>query len=324
MSARLERREVQRGVRASGNPWWRLFSAFGVLVAGLVACLVPGAAHGQPQGLETMLKYCDHVDSVAAPTREGIQERTDCWKRIQLQGLSNALIDARYRAAVDAYDAVVRADSVRRELDAREAQVTQWLITAQRALARRDLDAADSSLSQVLAVQSDHPRALALHDRVMALRHGARLRTLLNVAAAVVLVVGLVLAFAARIGSARRARQRETERLRDAQRTAMVRIIDGVGRGKMYTLHGSVFRIGSAQSTRAEEQNDLVLSDAAAFVSRYHCVLVRKDGQWFLIDSSLNGTSLNDERIERGEPRLMEDGSEFTLSGVTRLKFMLV
>ena len=104
----------------------------------------------------------------------------------------------------------------------------------------------------------------------------------------------------------------------------MLRIIDGVGRGKMYTMSGPIFRIGSAESERPEEKNDLVLSDETAYVSRYHCAILRKDGNYYLIDSSLNGTTVDDDALERGEPRLLEDGCEFTLSGVTRLKFLLV
>ena len=74
----------------------------------------------------------------------------------------------------------------------------------------------------------------------------------------------------------------------------MLEIIDGIGRGKMYTIDGPIFRIGSAVSDRPEEKNDLILSDAGAFISRYHCAIVRKDGQFFLIDSSLNGTYMDE------------------------------
>ncbi len=270
------------------------------------------------------MRYCDHVDSVSAPTLEGARERTDCWKRIQLEGIGNALVEERYRAAVRDYDNLVAADSSRRAIAAREAQVDQQLVTVQRALVARDLTLADSTVMSVLAIQPQNQRAIAFKERVVTLRRANQLRLAVYVVAGLVLAVALALLVTARVMAVRQSRAEEVERQKAALRTAMVRIIDGVGRGKMYTLSGPIFRIGSAQSDRPEEQNDLVLSDESAYVSRYHCAILRKDGCYYLIDTSLNGTYVDDTLVERGEPTLLDDGSEFSLSGVTRLKFLLV
>lgn len=295
-----------------------------VLATLALFALAARAQAQQPSDRAALLKYCDHIDSISAPTIAGIRDRTDCWKRIQLEGLNSALVEERYRAAVRDYDNAMAADSLRRLNDAREAQIDQQLKLVQRALGARDLRAADSIARVVLSVQAQNQRALAFRERVLALRRADQLRQAVYVAAGVVLVVALALMITARVLAVRQRRAADAERIRAAQRTAMIRIIDGVGRGKMYTMSGPIFRVGSAESERPEEKNDLVLSDEASYVSRYHCAIIRKDGNYYLIDSSLNGTYVDDELLERGEPRLLEDGSEFTLSGVTRLKFLLV
>lgn len=300
----------------------RMGYAIGLALA--VSSMVTASPAGAQQDRAAMMRYCDHIDSVSAPTLAGIRDRTDCWKRIQLEGLSNALVEDRYKAAVRDYDAAVASDSLKRANDAREAQVDQQLSQVQRALVARDLSLADSVVTVVLRVQAQNPRALAFRERIQALQHANGVRRTINMAAGVVVVLALLLASSASVIALRQRRAADAERAKAALRTAMVRIVDGVGRGKMYTLSGPLFRIGSAVSDRPEEKNDLVLSDAAAYVSRYHCAIIRRDGNYYLIDSSLNGTYVDDKLLERGEPRLLEDGAEFTLSGVTRLKFLLV
>ena len=302
----------------------------GLLLLVLVSSEAPAqraaraASDPRTQERASLMRYCDHVDSVSAPTLDGIRERTDCWKRIQLEGMGNALVDERYRAAVRDFDNAMAADSMRRSRVAREAMIDGQLSMVQQALASRELASADSIATDVLAVQPQNQRALAFKERVAVLRRGRQLQVTMYVVAGTVLLIGLVLGVMARVTAVRQARAAEAERREALQRTALVRIIDGVGRGKMYTLSGPIFRIGSAVSDRPEEQNDLVLSDERAFVSRYHCAILRKGGCYYLIDSSLNGTSVDDLPLDRGEPTLLEDGSEFTLSGVTRLKFLLV
>ncbi len=308
---------------------WRIVLPFALLLANVamlgVSTPFSTAAARQPQtDRAALLKYCDHIDSVSSPTLAGIRDRTDCWKRVQLEGLNSALVEERYRAAVRDFDNALAADSLRRAAEAREAQIGQQLTLVQRAIAQRDLIAADSIAGAVLAVQAQNQRALAFRERVVALRRAQQLRLALYTVEVVVLLAALVLVVTARVLAVRQHRAAQVEREKQAQRTAMVRIIDGVGRGKMYTMQGPIFRVGSAESERPEEKNDLVLSDEASYVSRYHCAIIRKDGNYYLIDSSLNGTSVDDEPLDRGEPRLLQDGSEFTLSGVTRLKFLLV
>jgi len=284
------------------------------------APFAPAAA----QDRAALTRYCDHIDSVSAPTRDGISERTDCWKRIQLEGFGSALVEERYQAAVRDFDRAVAADSLRRSMALREAQVEQTLVTVQRAIASRELTAAETTVTDVLRLQPQNERALAFRERIVALRRAQQLRTAVYVASVLVVLAGLGIAFSALVVGVRQSRAAEQDRARAAQRKAMIKIIDGVGRGKMYTLDGPLFRVGSALSERAEEKNDLVLSDDRAFISRYHCVVLRKDGGYFLIDSSLNGTYVNEALLERGDPVRLEDGDELSVAGVARLKFLLV
>ena len=278
----------------------------------------------QGQDRATLMRYCDHIDSVSAPTLQGIRDRSDCWKRIQLEGLGSVLVDERYQAAVRAYDSVVQTDSLKRAVIAREARVDQELLAIQQSITTRDLDAAMTTVNAVLSVQSQNPRAQAFKDRILALRQAQQLRVAVYVASGLVVLAAFVLVLSAWIVARRQSRANRVERERTALRKAMVKITDGLGRGKMYTIEGALFRIGSALSDRPEEKNDLVLSDDTAYVSRYHCAILRKDNNYYLIDSSLNGTYLNEKMVDRGEPYLVEDGDELSVAGMARLKFLLV
>ena len=278
----------------------------------------------QVQDRATLMRYCDHIDSVSAPTLQGIRDRSDCWKRIQLEGLGSVLVEERYQAAVRAYDSVVQTDSLKRAVVAREARVDQELLAVQQSIASRDLDAAMSTLSGILSVQPQNPRAQAFKERILALRQAQQLRVAVYVASGLVMLTALIFVLSAWIVAFRQTRANRVEREKAALRKAMVKITDGIGRGKMYTIDGALFRIGSALSDRPEEKNDLVLSDDTAYVSRYHCAILRKDGNYYLIDSSLNGTYLNEDMVDRGEPYLIEDGDELSVAGMARLKFLLV
>lgn len=294
----------------------------------LVACspLRAQTAGSQNRDSEraTLIRYCDHVDSVASPALAGIQERTDCWKRIQLEGFGNAAVEERYRAAVGAFDALVASATAARQAVVREAQREQLLATAQRALAARSLLRADSATTAVLAFDSKNDRALSFRGRVLVLQRAADLRRTIYLVGGIVVLLGFVLVVSASALALRQSRLLAADRAGAAHRTPMLRIVDGVGRGKTYTLTSPIFRIGSAVSERPEEQNDLLLSDESGFISRYHCALLRRDGNWYLIDSSLNGTTLDDAVLERGEAHLLRDGAQFSLSGVARMQFMMV
>jgi hypothetical protein len=268
----------------------------------------------------TLLHFCQQMDQSAAQTLQSIRDRTDCWKRMQLQGMSDSTVDAGYRNAVADYDAAVKSDSVRQANDA----LDQALASVPGLIQGRDLVGARQAVDRVLAAQPDNQRALAFRDRIAALTRGRDLRRALFKIAAGVLLLALIFGGGAKFFALRHARVVARERAELATRKAMLEIVDGIGRGKLYAIEGAVFRIGSAQSDRPEEKNDLIVSDGDGFISRYHCTIVRRDGKYFLIDSSLNGTYMEDDLLDRGEHRELEDGDEFSLAGMARVKFLLL
>ena len=281
----------------------------------------PSGTSGQREQEKTTLRhFCQQMDQSADHTMQSIRDRTDCWKRMQLQGMGDSTVDAGYRAAVADYDAAVKSDSVRQAGNA----IDQRLAAVQRAIQSRDLAGARHTVDGILAAQPDNQRALAFRDRIVALARARQLRTTLFTIAGSILLLALIVAVGARLLAARHQRQLARRRADASQQKAMLEIIDGIGRGKMYTIDRPVFRIGSAVSDRPEERNDLILSDADAFISRYHCTIVRKNDKYFLIDSSLNGTYMDEELLDRGEHRTLEDGDEFSLAGMARFKFLII
>jgi hypothetical protein len=298
------------------------------LLAGLAPATLAAQQPQHPAGADaqhdqekaTLLHFCQQMDQSSARTVQGIRDRTDCWKRMQLEGMGDSVVDAGYRAAVADYDAAMKSDSTRLASDA----VDQKLAAVQRAIQARDLVAAQRTVDQVLAAQPGNQRALAFRDRIVALSKARHVRSVLFGVAGAVFLLALALGLGSRLLATHHKRAVARRRANASQQTAVLEIVDGVGRGKIYTISGSIFRIGSAVSDRPEEKNDLILSDAGAFISRYHCAIVRKDGRFFLIDSSLNGTYMDEQLLERGEHRALEDGAEFSLAGMARVKFLLM
>lgn len=293
----------------------------------LLAAARPGVLAAQAQGTQqreqekaALLHFCQQLDQSTDRTLQNIRDRTDCWKRMQLQGMEDSTVDAGYRAAVADYDAAIKSDSVRLAGDALDHELN----SIPKLIQARKLDEAGRAADAVLAAQPDNQRALAFRDRIRALDKLQRTRRTLFGLAGAVLLLALLVGGGAKLLAIRHRRQVARQLAVAAARKAMLEIIDGVGRGKLYAIEGPVFRIGSAQSDRPEEKNDLIVSDNDAFISRYHCTIVRTDGKYFLMDSSLNGTYVDEELLDRGEHRELRDGDEFSLAGMARVKFLLI
>ncbi|MBA2627718.1 MAG: FHA domain-containing protein, partial [Gemmatimonadales bacterium] len=285
---------------------------------------VSAAAAQRAADKEAVLRFCQQLDQTSPPTPSGAAARTDCWKRLQLQGMGDALVDAKYSAAVNDYDSAMKADSMRRMSDSSTNAVNNKMLAAQRAIQTRNLDGAGSAVDDILAIQPNNQRALALKDRIDGLKRARQLKMTLFAVGAAVLALAAGLGILAKKVSGRHGQKVEQKKSAAAERKAVVKIVDGIGRGKIYTIESGLFRIGAASSDKPEERNDLVLSDTAAAISRYHCSIIRKDGRFYLIDSSLNGTVLNDAPLDRGEHHDLRDGDEFTVANVARLKFLMM
>jgi hypothetical protein len=232
-------------------------------------------------------------------------------------GYEQAQRDLEAARAQETLQAQQRDTDARTQASAAQARREQ-LGTAERALYARDLNTADQAVGVVLAQTPDDPRALSLRDAIRQTREARAFtrRMLMAAGAMLVLAVGIIVLL------------KKLSPRRDAAREgggakAVVKVVDGIGRGKLMLVEKEVFRIGAADGERPDEKNDLVVSDSGALVSRYHCTILRKGRDYFLLDSSLNGTRLNGRRLDRGEHHPLEDGDEFVLADAARVKFLV-
>ncbi len=260
-------------------------------------------------------------------TAQNAEERLMAW------GLVRA-IDPSDGEALRGYDQARRDLEAAKKLEeaakAREAdaetqkQVRAQLREANAAFDAGELDRADRAVEDVLATSPDDPQALSLRAAVAEKRRSKEFRRLLlSVGGFFGLSAAVIFWMAWRGIKERRARSKEEAASAPAAPKALLKVVDGVGRGRLVPLQADVFRIGAAQGEGAGEQNDLVISDSGALVSRYHCSIIRKGKDYLLIDSSLNGTELNGAPLQRGEHHVLEDGDEFVLARAARVKFLV-
>jgi FHA domain-containing protein len=297
--------------------------------AGALGSQAPGAAPGDAAAQrqaerDTMMAYGRRLDSQQPQTAATAKERLDYWEGIKLSGGVDPEVFQRYQQALRDFDQLHKQDSVRRAGDSSAAAVNARIERATRALQARDLDGAQTSVDEILAANPDNQRALFLKDRITALQKAKRFKIVLFGLGAALLVLGAaVAAFAGRILKKDKDGDAKSAAAPGAgKQKVLLKVIDGVGRGKLYTMEGDVLRIGAAESDKPEEHNDVVISDSATAVSRFHCSIIRRGKDYFLVDSSLNGTEVNDKPLDRGEHHRLDDGDEFTLAAVSRLKFL--
>lgn len=86
-------------------------------------------------------------------------------------------------------------------------------------------------------------------------------------------------------------------------------ILNGENTGKEFSLEKGKFKIGRAQDS------NLLLSNPT--VSRKHATIKYKNGKYFIIDSSRNGTKINGKLVKS---KYLEDGDEIEI-GSTIIKY---
>lgn len=269
-----------------------------------------------------VMQFCKQLDITAPPTVDGATNRVDCYKRMQLAGQGDKDVDAGYLTAVNDLDRFRKDDENRRASDSSTAETNRRLEATKRAIETRNLDDAESTVNDVLAIQPTNARALAYKDRIAALKRARQLKIMLFAVVAAVVVLAAGLGVLTKVLFKKRSEKQAERAASMEKRKAVLKVVDGIGRGKLYTIDAPIFRIGAANSSKVEEKNDLVISDGDANVSRYHCSILRKDGDYYLIDSSMNGTFLNHALLKRGEHHRLEDGDEVTIAEVSKLKFL--
>ena len=259
-------------------------------------------------------------------TTASASKRIELWKMILITDPANTEAKLEYdRALDDLQTARTKEETQKQQLNAeartqaqQAADRREKLALAERALYARDLNSAEQIVAGVLAQSPDDPRASSMAAAIRQAQDARRFTRRMLIAAGALGVFGAgILVLLRKLGG-----KPGAEKAGATGPRAIVKVIDGVGRGRLAPIEKEVFRIGAADGERQDEKNDLVISDSASLVSRYHCTILRKGRDYFLLDSSLNGTRLNDEPLQRGEHQPLDDGDEIVLAGASRLKFL--
>ncbi|HEX2202997.1 MAG TPA: FHA domain-containing protein, partial [Longimicrobium sp.] len=259
-------------------------------------------------------------------TSAAAAERMEAWAMVRVIDPTDVEAQMKYeeargdleRARVQEAAQKQAQDAEAKTREAQAAQRREQLQIAEQALFARDLGTAERVVTGVLAQSPDDPRALSLRDAIRQAHDARRFTRRMMMAAGAMLALAVGIIVLVRRLSPKPGGGGEAA----AAGRAVVKVVDGVGRGRLMPVEKEIFRIGAADGERPEEKNDLVISDSAALVSRYHCTILRKGRDYFLLDSSLNGTKLNDRLLARGEHHPLEDGDEFVVAGAARLKFL--
>ena len=94
--------------------------------------------------------------------------------------------------------------------------------------------------------------------------------------------------------------------------------IDGACRGQVFPLEKAELVIGSKGPP--EGVADIVVLDAQRKISRRHCTVMQNGKQFYLMDESTNGTSINGQAVARGTPVEFRDGDQISLADVAVLR----
>jgi hypothetical protein len=283
------------------------------------------AAAAQADSIRTaeasqVITRCQIRDGVDPPNI-----RVRCWEAARMGAPNDHRVVDGMLDAQRALDAAEKSASTQAQSKAARDSIETFLARARTELSRGSLDQADSYVNDILAKDATNDRALALRNQISTARVWQARKQQLTALGAILLVVIVGASVVAKKLFAKKAEAKEAPAAAGpaaTQRKIALKIVDGVGRGRMYTVESEIFRIGAAESEKKEEKNDLIISDSAGLVSRFHCALLRRDKKWILVDSSLNGTLLNDRPVARGEPHTVRDGDEITIAGVSRLTFL--
>ncbi len=303
--------------------------------AAMVAAAVQGidtskqASSDEAEALRVAVSQAIAADNLADPSIEHVNERIERWTSVLVMAP---------RGSVEATDAEAAVALARRDLQLARSRAfesgnldesTRGVFDAKLAAARdylavKEWPDAEENVRYVLARSPTYPPALSLLDELQRKQSAAESRRMLifvGVGLAVVLLLGvMVVTMGFR---ARDARQVGTGGA-PASRNVVLQIVEGVGKGTVVTIGRDrpAFRIGAASGAeRGQERNDLIISDSARLVSRFHCTVARSGAGYCLVDSSTNGTFLNGMPATRGQQVPLADGDEITIAEVSRLKF---
>ncbi len=110
-------------------------------------------------------------------------------------------------------------------------------------------------------------------------------------------------------------------RRRKTQRFPMLEVVTGLDSGRTYRIEKDQTRIGAVPQDGGQK-NDIVVRDVEHAISRFHCEVVKRNGQLYVQDlNSSNGTRVNGERLKPGNAALLRKGTKIQLAGTVELRF---
>jgi hypothetical protein len=290
---------------------------------------VGGAAAAAAPVAETDPKQMEYGRMLDAepPTLESTRRRVEHWQMMKLTPPFNPEVAQRYDAALRAYEEAKSKDSTSKATTMTMEQANKKLDQAVYALRANSFSDAESIADDILSTDPNNERAKALKAAAVKGQQASKLKyTLVALGAAAVALFALFAAFSGKIFKKKDGEEKPADRGSSSASAGgpkvYLKVVDGVGRGRLVAIANDVFRIGSTSGTSDDDKNDLVISDDQKSVSRFHCSVVKKGRDYFLIDSSLNGTRLNDKPLARGESQRLRDGDEFTVADVSLIKFV--
>ena len=197
------------------------------------------------------------------------------------------------------------AESQKHDAETREEQTNASLAQAQSAFIGGHLGAASSALSVAERLSPGNPLVRDLRARIGAAQS---LRSRLFYLGG---GVGL-LALAGGIAAWMRRRKME--------RYPVLAVTSGLDSGDTLPLDKDLVRIGAVPQYGGQK-NDIVIRDVEHAVSRFHCEIVKKDGQLYINDlNSSNGTRVDGNSIKPGTLERLRKGSRITLANTVELR----
>lgn len=192
------------------------------------------------------------------------------------------------------------------DVRSKEEQTNSSLVGAQSAFLGGRLSDASNALSTAERLSPGNPLVRELRQRISAAQAG---RTRLYFLAG---GTGIVAALAAGLMWFRR---RKTERF------PVLEVTNGLDSGKTYRLEKDQVRIGAVPQDGGQK-NDIVVRDVEHAISRFHCEVVKRNGQLYLQDlNSSNGTRVDGERLKPGNAALLRKGTKIELGGTVEMRF---
>ena len=187
-----------------------------------------------------------------------------------------------------------------------EEQTNSSLVKAQSAFLGGHLSDASSALSVAERLSPGNPVVRELRSRInSAQSQRSRLIMLGSGAGLISLLAAISLWW----------------RRRRLQRFPVLEVTSGLDAGRTYRIDKDQTRIGAVPQDGGQK-NDIVVRDVEHAVSRFHCEIVKRNGQLYVQDlNSSNGTRVDGERLKPGNAALLRRGTRIQMADTVELRF---